>query len=111
MTNIGYMTGFGNEFATEALSGALPIRGNSPQLAPLGMYAEQLSGTAFTVSREFNRRTWFYRIRLRSFTNPSTKETMAWYVGHPSTACRFRPTNSAGRRCPCRTRRSILSTA
>jgi homogentisate 1,2-dioxygenase len=63
MTNIGYMTGFGNEFATEAISGALPIRGNSPQMAPLGLYAEQLSGTAFTVPREFNRRTWFYRIR------------------------------------------------
>ena len=44
-----YQTGFGNEFATEAVEGALPVGRNSPQKAPLGLYAEQLSGTAFTV--------------------------------------------------------------
>lgn len=58
-----YLTGFGNEFATEAIDGALPVGRNSPQRAPLGLYAEQFSGTAFTVSRAFNRRTWTYRIR------------------------------------------------
>jgi homogentisate 1,2-dioxygenase len=58
-----YQTGFGNEFATEAVAGALPIGRNSPQRAPLGLYAEQFSGTAFTVPRVHNRRTWTYRIR------------------------------------------------
>lgn len=58
-----YNSGFGNEFATEAVKGALPVGMNSPQKAPLGLYAEQLSGTAFTVPRVFNRRTWAYRIR------------------------------------------------
>ncbi|MBP7376590.1 MAG: homogentisate 1,2-dioxygenase [Pyrinomonadaceae bacterium] len=58
-----YQTGFGNEFATEAVEGALPIGQNSPQKAPLGLYAEQLSGTAFTVPRSGNKRTWTYRIR------------------------------------------------
>ena len=58
-----YQTGFGNEFATEAVEGALPIGRNSPQKAPLGLYAEQFSGTAFTVPRDRNRRTWTYRIR------------------------------------------------
>jgi homogentisate 1,2-dioxygenase len=58
-----YQTGFGNEFATEAQEGALPIGRNSPQKAPLGLYAEQFSGTAFTVPRVHNRRTWTYRIR------------------------------------------------
>jgi len=58
-----YQTGFGNEFATEAVEGALPIGRNSPQRAPLGLYAEQLSGTAFTVPRDHNKRTWTYRIR------------------------------------------------
>ena len=58
-----YQTGFGNEFATEAVKGALPIGQNSPQRAPLGLYAEQFSGTAFTAPRVFNRRTWTYRIR------------------------------------------------
>lgn len=58
-----YQTGFGNEFATEAVAGALPVGRNSPQRPPLGLYAEQFSGTAFTVPRSNNRRTWTYRIR------------------------------------------------
>lgn len=60
---LSYQTGFGNEFATEALPGALPVGQNSPQQAPLGLYAEQLSGTAFTAPRFANRRSWLYRIR------------------------------------------------
>jgi homogentisate 1,2-dioxygenase len=58
-----YQSGFGNEFATEAVPGALPKGQNSPQRAPLGLYTEQLSGTAFTAPRALNRRTWTYRIR------------------------------------------------
>lgn len=58
-----YNSGFGNEFATEAIEGALPVGQNSPQKAPLGLYAEQFSGTAFTAPRVFNKRTWTYRIR------------------------------------------------
>ena len=58
-----YQTGFGNEFATEAIENALPIGRNSPQKAPLGLYAEQFSGTAFTAPRHLNKRTWTYRIR------------------------------------------------
>lgn len=60
---IGYQSGFGNEFATEALPGALPRGQNSPQACPFGLYAEQFSGTAFTAPRHVNRRTWLYRIR------------------------------------------------
>lgn len=59
----GYMSGFGNEFATEAVVGALPIGRNSPQRPPLGLYAEQLSGTAFTAPRNQNRRSWLYRLQ------------------------------------------------
>ena len=58
-----YMSGFGNEFATEAVSGALPEGRNSPQRPAFGLYAEQLSGTAFTVPRDHNRRSWLYRMR------------------------------------------------
>jgi homogentisate 1,2-dioxygenase len=58
-----YQTGVGNEFATEAIEGALPVGQNSPQKAPLGLYAEQFSGTAFTAPRAANKRTWTYRIR------------------------------------------------
>ncbi len=57
------LSGFGNEFATEALPGALPQGMNSPQKPPYGLYAEQLSGTAFTVPRTEARRTWLYKIR------------------------------------------------
>jgi len=65
-----YESGFGNEFATEAVAGALPVGRNSPQRAPLGLYAEQLSGTAFTQPRGVNRRTWVYRI-LPSAKHPA----------------------------------------
>ena len=66
MTAARYQSGFGNEFATEAVAGALPQGQNSPQRAPLGLYAEQLSGTAFTAPRAQNRRSWLYRIRPSS---------------------------------------------
>ena len=58
-----YSSGFGNEHASEALPGALPIGQFSPQRVPYGLYAEKFSVTAFTVARRENRRTWFYRIR------------------------------------------------
>lgn len=61
--DLQYQSGFGNEFATEAVPGALPHGQNSPQKAPLGLYTEQLSGTAFTAPRALSRRTWTYRIR------------------------------------------------
>jgi homogentisate 1,2-dioxygenase len=63
MSDLKYMIGFGNEFATEAIAGALPQGQNSPKQAPLGLYAEQLSGTPFTAPRAANRRSWLYRIR------------------------------------------------
>ena len=65
-----YSSGFGNEFATEAVEGSLPVGRNSPQQAPLGLYAEQLSGTAFTQPRGVNRRSWVYRI-LPSAKHPA----------------------------------------
>jgi homogentisate 1,2-dioxygenase len=65
-----YQSGFGNEFATEAVPGALPEVQNSPQRAPLGLYAEQLSGTSFTAPRATNRRTWTYRIRPSATHRP-----------------------------------------
>jgi homogentisate 1,2-dioxygenase len=61
-TTLRYQSGWGNEFATEALPGALPVARNSPQKAPYGLYAEQFSGTAFTAPRSHNRRSWLYRI-------------------------------------------------
>lgn len=62
-SSLAYISGFGNECATESIAGALPVGQNSPQRPPFGLYAEQFSGTAFTVPRHEARRTWFYRIR------------------------------------------------
>lgn len=61
--SLSYSPGFDNEHTSEAIPGALPIGRNSPQRAPLGLYAEQLSGSAFTEPRSATRRTWLYRIR------------------------------------------------
>jgi homogentisate 1,2-dioxygenase len=56
-----YQSGFGNEYATEAVAGALPQGRNSPQRAPFDLYPELISGTAFTAPRHENRRSWMYR--------------------------------------------------
>ncbi|MDI9334402.1 MAG: homogentisate 1,2-dioxygenase [Cytophagales bacterium] len=61
MTTLTYQSGFGNEFASEAIAGALPVGRNSPQRVAHGLYAELISGTAFTAPRHTNRRTWVYR--------------------------------------------------
>jgi homogentisate 1,2-dioxygenase len=63
LTNEQYLTGFGAHFETEAVRGALPEGRNSPQRPAFGLYAEQLSGTAFTAPRHENRRSWLYRMR------------------------------------------------
>jgi len=60
---LAYLSGFGNEHATEAIAGALPVGRNSPRRPPFGLYAEQISGTPFTVPRKEARRVWLYRIR------------------------------------------------
>lgn len=60
-----YLSGFGSSLTSEdpRCANSLPWGQNNPQVCPYGLYAEQLSGTAFTAPREINRRTWFYRIR------------------------------------------------
>lgn len=75
-----YLSGFGNEFATEALPDVLPVGQNSPQKVARGLYAEQLSGTAFTAPRTENRRAWLYRIR------PSAVHQRFVEKPHPSLA-------------------------
>ena len=62
-TVLRYQSGFGNEFASEAVENVLPQGQNSPQKVAHGLYTEQLSGTPFTAPRAANRRTWLYRIR------------------------------------------------
>jgi homogentisate 1,2-dioxygenase len=69
-SELQYQSGFGNEFATEALTGALPRDQNSPQQVPYGLYHEQLNGTAFTAPRGMNRSAWTYRIRPSAAHKP-----------------------------------------
>ena len=71
--DLPYQSGFGNEFATESIKGALPKRGNSPQRSPHGLYSELLSGTAFTAPRDNNLRSWLYRIRPSVVQKPFEK--------------------------------------
>lgn len=85
-----YLTGFGNEFASEdpRCPGSLPEGQNSPQECPYGLYAEQLSGTAFTAPRETNKRSWLYRIRPSVQHSPFSKypsnTTIDWNANHPN---------------------------
>ena len=76
---LSYMSGFDNEFETEALLGALPDGQNSPQKCPYGLYAEQISGSAFTAPKATNTRTWAYRMR------PSVRHTNHFFsIDFPS---------------------------
>ena len=75
---MNYMTGFGGHFSSEAVHGALPHGRNSPQRPAYGLYAEQLSGTAFTMPRHENRRSWLYRMRPTADHRPFTR-----YEGAP----------------------------
>ncbi len=56
-----YLSGFGNHHQTEAIQGALPASQNSPQQCSMGLFAEQLNGSAFTRPRHANLHTWLYR--------------------------------------------------
>ena len=78
-----YLSGFGNEFATEAIEDTLPQGQNSPQQVAHGLYAEQLSGTAFTAPRAENKRSWLYRIRPSVLHQPFTKIDSGWLRSAP----------------------------
>ena len=69
-TGLTYLAGLGAHHETEARHGALPREQNSPQKAPMGLYAEQLSGSAFTVPRSENLRSWLYRLRPTAMHTP-----------------------------------------
>lgn len=73
--DLKYMRGFGNEFDSEdpRKPNSLPNGQNNPQKCPYGLYAEQLSGTAFTAPRDKNQRSWLYRI-LPSVKHQSFKK-------------------------------------
>ncbi|KAF9411609.1 hypothetical protein BGZ94_001289, partial [Podila epigama] len=64
-----YQAGFGNHFSSEALPDSLPKGQNTPQVCPYNLYAEQLSGTAFTVDRKHNERTQSYPTKTRLVGN------------------------------------------
>jgi homogentisate 1,2-dioxygenase len=69
-TALQYQSGFGNQFVSEAMPGALPVGRNSPQRPPYGLYSELISGTSFTTARAENRRTWTYRIQPSAVHRP-----------------------------------------
>ena len=91
MTSERYLSGFGNEHHSEALPGTLPEGQNSPQRPPKGLYAEQLSGTAFTAPRGENRRSWLYRIRPSAMHPPFARIENRLLRGAPFTEAEAPP--------------------
>ncbi|KAI6170319.1 Homogentisate 1,2-dioxygenase [Aphelenchoides besseyi] len=96
-SKLSYLSGFGNEFTSEdpRCPDALPKDQNSPQQCAYGLYAEQLSGTAFTVPRRENRRSWLYRIQPsvhhEPFVETKTPESLASrFDSFPPTPNQFR---------------------
>ncbi|MES2184584.1 MAG: homogentisate 1,2-dioxygenase [Pseudomonadota bacterium] len=98
MTTIDYQQGFGNQFSSESVPGALPQGRNSPQKAPLHLYPELLSGSAFTAPRHENRRTWLYRRqpsvvsgRYQAYAQPLWTTGAAGGVAMPPDPLRWNP--------------------
>ena len=77
-----YQNGFGSYMETEAVEGALPVGQNSPQKPAYGLYAEKLSGTAFTAPRNENKQSWLYRVVPACSVSPFVPESEA--VSSPS---------------------------
>src|SRR5438105_10782605 len=86
-----YQGGFGNEFASEAVAGALPHGRNSPQRAPHELYAELISGTAFTAPRAENRRTWMYRRQPSVVSTPYEPYEQKWWLSGASAGAALPP--------------------
>jgi len=84
--SLHYLSGFGGHFESEAVKGALPKGRNSPQKPAFGLYAEQLSGTAFTMPRHENRRSWLYRMRPTADHGTFTQYQAARLFGTPAEA-------------------------
>ena len=98
MTTGAYLPGFGNQFTSEAVPGALPQGRNSPQRPPLGLYAELISGSAFTAPRAHNQRSWVYRRQpsvvggaYATYAQPYWKSGAAGGEHAPPDPLRWRP--------------------
>ena len=98
-TAIRNQGGFGNQFESEAVAGALPVGRNNPQRAPQGLVAELLSGSAFTAPRHSNQRTWLYRQQpsvvlgaFEPFAQAWLKSGAAGGVAAPPDPLRWHPT-------------------
>ncbi|MBA3661828.1 MAG: homogentisate 1,2-dioxygenase [Gammaproteobacteria bacterium] len=83
MTELDYQQGLGNYFETEALAGALVRGRNSPQKVPFGLFAEQLSGSAFTSPRHTNLKSWLYRIRPSVLHQEFERVSHSYLAGPP----------------------------
>ncbi|KAJ4406285.1 hypothetical protein N0V91_004739 [Didymella pomorum] len=58
-----YMPGFNNHFESEAVPGTIPQGQNSPRNVRFGLYAEQMTASAFVAPRHLNKKAWLYRAR------------------------------------------------
>src|SRR5579871_1670553 len=106
MTTLQYLHGFGNQFQSEAIDGIIIPGRNSPQRVSHGLYAEQLSGSAFTMPRQMNLRSWLYRIKPSvvhgEFTPVATEYlsgTPFNHVATPPTQMRWKPLPYPQKKC------------
>ncbi|ALC39301.1 hgo [Drosophila busckii] len=84
MSQYKYLCGFGSHFSSEdeRCPNSLPVGQNSPQQCAHGLYAEQLSGSAFTAPRTENVRTWLYRKLPSAVHKPFQALKTAKYLSH-----------------------------
>lgn len=52
-----------HSFESEAVPGTIPQGQNSPRCVRFGLYAEQMTASAFVAPRPSNKNAWLYRVR------------------------------------------------
>jgi homogentisate 1,2-dioxygenase len=89
----------------------LPVGQNSPQKVPFGLYAEQLSGTSFTMARAHNLRSWLYRLRPSAMQGPFSRIADGLVRTAPCLEVEASPNRMRWGRCPRRLRPRTSSRA
>jgi len=90
---MNYLRGFGNFHQSELIPNSLPVGQNSPQQCEYGLYAEQISGSAFTAPGSKNLRSWLYRVRpsVAHIRNRSTVNFPRWCSDSSNAITVFEP--------------------
>ncbi|ETI21748.1 homogentisate 1,2-dioxygenase [Cladophialophora carrionii CBS 160.54] len=95
-----YHDGLGNHHRSEAVPGAVPVVNNHPQIPPLGLRTEKISGTSFVGPRAHNLFTYLYRIESSYQHTEFTEWNHDLEFANPAPAKHLNPNSTSWRTYP-----------